>query len=97
MEDSKYQDFEQSLHKAVEFFKTLDKRQPVRLISHLDSDGICAASILIKLLNHENMRYSISIVTQLQREIIDELKLEEYKNYIFTDLGQGVLKFLGQP
>lgn len=89
-----YQDFKNSMHKAVEFFKTFDKKLPVRLVSHLDADGICAASIMIKLLNQMNMRYSISIVTQLQKEVVDELRLEDYKNYIFTDLGSGQLSYI---
>ncbi|MBW3003858.1 DHH family phosphoesterase [Candidatus Woesearchaeota archaeon] len=94
--DDKYELFKQSLERAVTFFKSLDKKQPVRLVSHLDADGICAASIMVKLLNLENMRYSISIVTQLQNNIVEELRHEEYKNYIFTDLGSGQLSNIKQ-
>lgn len=86
-----YSAFKASYQKAVEFFNNLDKKNPVRLVSHLDADGICAASIMIKLLNTQNIRYSISIVTQLQSNIIDEISHEDYLNYIFTDLGSGQL------
>ncbi|MEA3430276.1 MAG: DHH family phosphoesterase [Nanoarchaeota archaeon] len=92
--ENNYQAFKDSMQKAVDFFNTFDKKLPVRLISHLDADGLCAASVMIKFLNTMNMRYSLSIVTQLKRETINELRLEDYKNYIFTDLGSGQLSYL---
>jgi len=94
--DGKYEKFKESLSKGIEFFNRIDKKKPVRLISHLDADGISAASILVKVLNNENIRYSISIVTQLQKEIIDELSREDYVNYIFTDLGSGQISYINE-
>ncbi|MBU1704907.1 MAG: hypothetical protein KJ922_06085 [Nanoarchaeota archaeon] len=68
--------FKKHVRDAAEKFSQLDKNEVVRLISHLDADGIAASSLMIKLLNKENMKYSISIVTQLKKEVIDTLALE---------------------
>ncbi|MBU0615451.1 MAG: DHH family phosphoesterase [Nanoarchaeota archaeon] len=86
--------FKKHVRDAAEKFSQLDKNEVVRLISHLDADGIAASSLMIKLLNKENMKYSISIVTQLKKEVIDTLALEPYKYFIFTDLGSGQLSYL---
>ena len=88
----KYSLFKKSVEEAVARFKDLDKKETVRIVSHLDADGISACSILIKVLNTENMRYSVSIVPQLNEKIVKELSAESYKYYFFTDLGCGQLK-----
>lgn len=77
---------------AADFFKGFDKNKTIRVISHLDADGISAASILIKMLNRTNRRYSISIVQQLSEEKIKSLAKERYSSFIFTDIGSGQLK-----
>ena len=86
-----YEEFKLSLKKAAERFRKIDKKETIRLISHLDADGISACSIMIKTLNLDNRKYSISIVPQLKKNIVEELAREPYKNYIFSDLGAGQL------
>jgi RecJ-like exonuclease len=88
----KYERFKESIGIAVEKFKELDKRNPIRLVSHLDADGISACSILIKMLNSNNRKYSISIVQHLNQDVLKELSKESYKYFIFADLGSGQLK-----
>ncbi|MBW2977428.1 DHH family phosphoesterase [Candidatus Woesearchaeota archaeon] len=92
----KYQEFKQSLAKAVEKFNSFDPKQTIRVISHLDADGTSACAILIHLLNKENRKYSISIVPQLTREKIMEFSKEEYPYYIFADLGSGQLSIIAE-
>jgi len=89
-----YDKFKESVQAAVNKFKELDKKETIRLISHLDADGISACSILIKALNNDNRRYSISIVQQLNKNIIDDLAKEKYKYFVFTDLGSGQIEYL---
>jgi len=89
-----YDKFKESVQAAVNKFKELDKKKTIRLISHLDADGISACSILIKALNNDNRRYSISIVQQLNKNIIDDLAKEKYKYFVFTDLGSGQIEYL---
>jgi len=86
-----YGQFDESLRNAAEAFRNVDKKEVIRLISHLDADGISAASIMIKLLNSDNRKYSVSIVPQLNRAVITQLASESYNCFIFTDLGSGLL------
>ncbi|MFH2028238.1 MAG: DHH family phosphoesterase [Nanoarchaeota archaeon] len=87
----KYEQFKKHITESAEKFKKIDKKETIRLISHLDADGIAAASLIIRLLNKDNRSYSISIVTQLNKEVITALSKESYKCFIFTDLGSGQL------
>ncbi|MBS3101054.1 DHH family phosphoesterase [Candidatus Woesearchaeota archaeon] len=85
-----YEDFELQVRNAAEAFRQIDKKEVIRVISHLDADGISACSIMIKLLNNENRKYSVSIVQQLNRAVLSQLAAEPYKCFIFTDIGSGV-------
>ena len=53
----KYEQFKEYLGVALEKLKELDKKETIRLVSHLDADGICAASIMVKALNTDNRKY----------------------------------------
>ncbi|MDO8741470.1 MAG: DHH family phosphoesterase [Candidatus Woesearchaeota archaeon] len=85
----KYEQFKEEIAKAVESFRQWDKNETIRLIGHLDSDGIAASSIMIRALNNANRKYSISIVHQLTQDVIKELAAENYSYYFFVDLGSG--------
>jgi single-stranded-DNA-specific exonuclease len=87
----KYQQFRDLIAQAADEFRSVGKNETIRVVSHLDSDGICACSLLIRALNHENRKYSISIVHQLDTKILQELSYENYHCYFFTDLGSGQL------
>ena len=82
-----YKEFEEQTKRVADEFNKIDKKETIRLVSHLDADGIAACSILIKALNDDNRKYSISIVQQLTKEVIDDLAKEKYKYFVFTDLG----------
>lgn len=85
----KYDKLKEQIKKSVEEFKKIDKKETIRVISHLDCDGIAACSILIKAFNRDNRKYSISIIQQLDKKIVDELKNEDYSFFFFSDLGSG--------
>ena len=86
-----YEQFNESLRKAAESFRQIDKKEVIRLISHLDADGISAASIMVKLLSTENRKYSVSIVQQLNSAVISQLASEPYNCFVFTDIGSGLI------
>jgi len=92
----KYDLFKTRIKDVVSKFKILDKNKTIRVIRHLDSDGISAGSILIKALKREGMRYSLSIVPQLKDSIFEELKREDYETYVFTDLGSGQIETIAK-
>ncbi len=68
----------------------------VRLISHLDADGLSAAGILISLLKKLNVPFHLSIVKYLSESLIKRLQQEPYKVYLFSDLGSGGISLLSE-
>jgi single-stranded-DNA-specific exonuclease len=82
------------INRAVTLFRSFDPVKPIKVISHLDADGISACSILVHMLNSESKKYSISIVTQLNQEKLEELSKEDYDYFFFTDLGSGNLSMI---
>lgn len=84
--------FKDFVNVAAEKFKSLDKRKPIRLVSHIDSDGISAVSILATILNKLKYKYSVSLISQLDNPTLDSLSNEAYHCYVFVDLGSGQLK-----
>ncbi|MBI2139780.1 DHH family phosphoesterase [Candidatus Woesearchaeota archaeon] len=89
-----YSQFKEYMAVCLEKFKEIDRKETIRLVSHLDADGICACSIMVKALNTDNRKYSLSIVQQLTDDVILGLSKEPYEHFIFTDLGSGQLSFL---
>lgn len=87
----KYKQFHDSIEIAVNRFNQWDKSRTIRIISHLDADGISAAAIMIQMLNQENWKYSNSILKQLNKEKLVEFSKEDNEYFIFTDLGSGQL------
>src|SRR3989344_4688167 len=86
--------FETELNKAVTLFHNFDINKPIRVISHLDCDGLTSASILINALNGESRKHSFSIVTQLSKEKLKEIAEEDYEFYFFTDLGSAHVSWI---
>jgi len=89
-----YDNFFSFLFDSIDFFRQKSKDRVVRLISHLDADGICSAAILSNALNNENIPYKLSIVKQLGEEVLSMLQSEEYQFIIFSDLGAGQLELI---
>ncbi|MBS3132734.1 DHH family phosphoesterase [Candidatus Woesearchaeota archaeon] len=90
----KYEMFQQLLDAAAKEFKLVSRNEAIRVVSHLDADGLSSAAILIKALNHDGRRYSLSTVHQLDEEIIKQLLTEPYNCIFFTDLGSGQFRLI---
>lgn len=71
-----------------------DIKEPVKVVSHLDADGLTSAAILTKTLKRNDNEFSLSIVRQLDENRIKELSLEDYNYFIFVDLGSGFLSLI---
>jgi len=79
-----YENFLDFISKSANKFKEID--EPIRIISHLDSDGISSVSLLVLTLKYLNKKFIVSIIKQLTSKVLEELALESYKNIIFLDL-----------
>jgi len=96
IKNSNQEEFISRAKEVATEFKAVDESKTIRIISHLDADGITAASILIKTLNRCSRKYSISIVQQLTEEKIKALSKERYKVFVFTDIGSGQIDFINK-
>ncbi|NPA47996.1 MAG: DHH family phosphoesterase [Thermococci archaeon] len=64
----------------------------IRIISHRDADGITAGAILAGAVARRGGKFQLSIVKQLNDDVIKELAEERKKIYVFSDLGSGSMK-----
>ncbi|MBS3167446.1 DHH family phosphoesterase [Candidatus Woesearchaeota archaeon] len=85
--------FLESIKNSAEKFKSISPKF-VRIISHLDTDGLCSAAILIATMQRLNINFSLSILTQLDEKIIEGIQKESCSCIIFSDLGSSQLNFL---
>jgi len=80
------------INKASEKIKSTDSL--IQIISHLDADGVCSASLVASMLMELNKNFQITIIKGIKPEIIETLKKREPKLVIFTDIGAGYLDLL---
>lgn len=93
--------FKEALFRAAEALRDVPKDCAVRLISHLDADGITSASIVIKMLQRDKRAFEHSVIQQLSIDSLEQFSKEDYLVFIFTDLGSGqvgdiIQKFSGK-
>lgn len=88
-----YDKFKQLTKRAAKRFCSL-KKGTVRIVTHLDADGIASASILIRALEKLHQPYKLSVLSQLGNSTVDELKSAKEDTLVFTDLGSGSLSLL---
>ena len=86
-----YELFDEDVKKVADEFKKIPKNEIIRVVSHLDADGISAASLMVQCLNNDNRKYSISIIPQIKKEVLEEFARERYNYFVFTDLGSGAI------
>ncbi len=85
----KYIQLYSDIKKAAEEFSKISQNETIRVVSHLDADGISSCSILLKALDRQNRKYAVSIVQNIDEQLVQELSAESYKYITFTDLGSG--------
>jgi len=82
------------INKASEKIKSSDSL--VQIVSHLDADGVCSASLIASMLMELNKTFQITVVKGIKPEVIENLKKREPKLVIFTDIGSGYLDALSE-
>lgn len=63
----------------------------IRVISHYDADGVSSAAIMSAALFRNDKEFHLTLVKQLDEDIIKNLSKKPNKMIIFLDLGSGML------
>jgi len=82
------------IKKFLDEFEKIDA--PIRVISHLDADGLSSATIISEAFKRRGNDFALSIVRQLDEKVIKELSLEDYDCFLFVDLGSGFLTLINR-
>jgi len=72
-------------------FKKLNT-ELIKVVSHLDADGLSSSSIITKALTRAGFKFSLVTVRQLDDFLFDEISRENFSVLLFLDLGSGSLK-----
>lgn len=91
-----YDGFKNCLKNGADKLNNIPKKESIKIISHLDADGICAASILISAFIKVNRKYSLTILPTVTEESLINLVDENEKYFVFVDLGSGSLDIVGK-
>ena len=82
---------------SSDFLEAVGKSsKPIRIIGNIDADGITSTSIICKALSRRDIRYVVSVVKQVNSELLDALKREEYDVIVFADLATAYLETLSK-
>lgn len=76
--------------------KVLKEKRTIRIISHYDADGICAAGILCHAFMREGLKFHITLSRSLKDDLIAFLKKESYPINMFCDMGSEQLQGLAE-
>ncbi|MFH1823320.1 MAG: DHH family phosphoesterase [archaeon] len=74
---------------ALKFKKIIEKPGIIRVVTHLDTDGMSSAAILIHALRKLDQQFCVMTVRQLEDSIIEKLvdESKKWKAIMFLDLG----------
>lgn len=82
------------MDRVSKIFKSLIKEKNVKIVYHLDADGISSASITLKMLLREGANFEMGMVKQLTSKTIEKLEITENDVLILVDFGSGQLELL---
>ncbi|MGV8086406.1 MAG: DHH family phosphoesterase, partial [Candidatus Woesearchaeota archaeon] len=91
-----YKGFNELLEESAKSFSKIPKNKSIRVVGHLDADGICASAIIINALIKLNRKYSLTTLPTVTEEALMNLKNESEEYFIFVDLGSGNIDSLGK-
>jgi RecJ-like exonuclease len=90
-----YDAFNLLLKNGADVFRSIPKNKTIRVIGHLDADGICASSILINALIKLNRRYTLTILPTVTEDSLRDVNDESEEYLTFVDLGSGNIDAVG--
>ena len=80
--------------RAAELAEIIKEKSYVKIVSHIDADGITAGSIASIALSREGISHEVEFLKQLDLNAIERLKKEGHPLVWFTDFGSGMLEHL---
>lgn len=86
--------FLEAIEKTAKIIKPIIKEKKVKLLTQFDTDGLTAASVIMKMLIREDVNFESKVYKQLSSEVIDNLSVSENDFLILTDFGSGQLHLL---
>lgn len=92
----RYDKFINHISESAKLFGAIPKNEPIRVVGHLDADGICSSAITIHALVRLGRKYSLSILPTLTDESLKLLKDESERLFVFVDLGSGNIDSIGR-
>lgn len=82
---------------STDFLEVASKSsKPIRIVGNLDTDGITSTSIICKTLSRLDIRYVVSVVKQVNSELLGSLKMEDYDVIVFADLATAYINELSE-
>jgi RecJ-like exonuclease len=91
-----YEGFELALEDCARRFEAIPKKETIKIIGHLDADGLCSSAIIINSLIKLGRRYSLMIVPTLTEESLTNFRGDPEKYFVFVDLGSGSIDYVGR-
>jgi RecJ-like exonuclease len=84
----------EEIERATKIFKSIVSQKKVKIISHLDADGLASAAILSRMMLRIGQNFELKIVKQLTEDFLKKIKFTDQDFFIFSDLGSGQLNLL---
>jgi len=91
-----YEGFHKLMKETAEEFLKIPKNKTIRVVGHLDADGICASAIMINALIKLNRRYSLTTLPTITEDLLKEVNDEPEDYLVFVDLGSGTIDAVGK-
>ena len=79
---------------AKEAGKFLKDTKEVHVVSHLDADGLTSAAIILQTIKRAGILYELSVVQNVEEEVIEKLNSIKTEKVIFVDIGSGQLDLI---
>jgi len=91
-----YEAFHRLLKEGSDSFLKIPRNKAIRVIGHLDADGICASAIMINALIKLNRRYTLTTLPTITEDTLRDIVMEPEEYFVFVDLGSGNIDSLGK-
>ena len=82
-------------HQARVLAERLDAARHVKVVSHIDADGLTSAAVAVRALQRAGKSYDVEFLKSLKPHDVSRLKDDNPDTLWFTDLGAGAASLFG--